>query len=383
MQTETLFYTDANLFSFTARVLRCEAEGERWTVTLDRTAFFPEMGGQSADTGALGSVRVTDAHMREGVVVHYTDGPLTPGEEVTGVLDAPERLRKMQTHTAEHILSGLAHAHWGYENVGFHLAEDGCTMDLSGELSPEDTARLEREANEIVRRNLAVRTWFPDAEELARTEYRSKGELEGAVRLVAIGDVDVCACCAPHVDWTGCIGCVKITAAMRHRGGMRLWVKAGADAVALFAARFDDAAAISAMLSAPADALPEAVRALLEERRALKAALAAERQRALLARVEALSPTGGSRCLFLSEDASADELRAAANALREKTGGLSAVFAGTEGSYRFALTGHGDVNAAFAAVRETMAARGGGRDGLVMGSCAADRAALENLFRAE
>ena len=125
MQTRKLYYKNAYTRQFTARVLSCKKTDGSWAVALDATAFFPEEGGQSADTGTLGDAKVLDVRERDGVVTHLTDAPLPVGDTVEGVLDWDNRFRKMQDHSGEHIVSGLIHARFGYDNVGFHLGADG------------------------------------------------------------------------------------------------------------------------------------------------------------------------------------------------------------------------------------------------------------------
>lgn len=213
--TTRLYYIDSHLFEFTATVLRCEENKGRWETVLDETAFFPEGGGQPADTGILGGVRVINAHEKDGTVFHYCDGPLEPGTRVTGLIDREQRLRRMQNHSGEHILSGTAHRLYGCENVGFHMGDAAVVIDFDRELTREDLQRLETEANEAVRANLPVRTFYPSPKELKHLEYRSKKELQGDVRIVEIPGVDRCACCAPHVSFTGEVGLIKILEAER------------------------------------------------------------------------------------------------------------------------------------------------------------------------
>lgn len=231
MTTEKLYYIDSHMFAFEAKVLDCRREKSGWAVTLDRTAFFPEGGGQLADTGYIGSVRVTDVQERGGEILHYTDAPLEPGLAVSCRLDDEQRLRRMQNHSGEHIVSGLIHGGYGYDNVGFHMGAECMTIDFSGELDWEQLMDIEQRANETVRADIPVHVWFPDTEELAQLEYRSKLELTENVRIVEIGDVDRCACCAPHVSRTGEVGVIKILDCQRHRGGVRVSVVCGMDAV--------------------------------------------------------------------------------------------------------------------------------------------------------
>ena len=142
--TEKLYDIDSALHSFTARVLDCREEKGRWVLILDRTAFFPEGGGQAADTGSIGPARVLDVQELDGEILHCTDAPLSPGEQADCALDWEQRLRRMQNHSGEHVLSGLIHSLCGFENVGFHMGADCMTMDYSGELSWEELMRVER-----------------------------------------------------------------------------------------------------------------------------------------------------------------------------------------------------------------------------------------------
>ena len=129
--TKKLYYTDGHLFDFTAQVLRCDENKGRWEIVLDETAFFPEGGGQAADRGTLGDVKVLDVHERDGEVVHYCDGPLSVGTSVAGQVDRELRLCRMQNHSGEHIFSGTAHRPGGACRTGLSQQEgtDGRSAD--------------------------------------------------------------------------------------------------------------------------------------------------------------------------------------------------------------------------------------------------------------
>ena len=249
--TEKLYYADPGRFSFDARVLECREGKGRWEIVLDRSAFFPEGGGQGGDAGTLGGVRVTDTHEREGTVVHWCDGPLSVGAVVEGCVDAALRFARMQVHSGEHIISGTAHREWGCENVGFHMTENGAVIDFDRELDEEQLERLEFLANEAVWRDLPIRTLFPSPEELSGLSFRQKKELSGEIRLVEIPGVDLCACCAPHVKSTGSVGQIRFTSAMRHRGGVRLTMTAGRAALSDARMLHANAEAVSRLFSAP------------------------------------------------------------------------------------------------------------------------------------
>ena len=220
--TERLYDVNSHMRDFTAKVLSCAGMNGKYELVLDKTAFFPGGGGQAPDSGKIGGARITDVFERGGDVVHIADAAVPEGQEVSCGIDWETRFRRMQNHSGEHIVSGIVHRLFGYDNVGFHMGDHTVTLDFSGELSPDDVQRIETLANLAVYQNLPVTTAFHTPDELSSLSYRSKLEFTGAVRLVTIPGVDCCACCAPHVEYTGEIGIIKILDAQRHRGGMRL-----------------------------------------------------------------------------------------------------------------------------------------------------------------
>ncbi|MFR9163952.1 MAG: alanyl-tRNA editing protein [Lachnospiraceae bacterium] len=213
-----LYYDSAYIKEFEAQVLSCQEGKKGWEITLSATAFYPEGGGQPADTGLLGNVRVTDVHEKDGQVVHYTDGPLPVGEMVRGVIDWDRRFQHMQEHSGEHLVSGLIHQRFGYDNVGFHMGTDEVTIDFNGVLEWGDLMAIEEKANGMIWENLEISAVYPEKDELDAMEYRSKKELTGAVRIVSIPGGDVCACCGTHVERTGEIGLVKFLSMIHYKG---------------------------------------------------------------------------------------------------------------------------------------------------------------------
>ena len=222
MATEKLFYENVYCKTFQAKVLSCAAGKHGFDVVLDKTAFYPEGGGQPGDTGYLADVRVTDTHEANGEIVHYCEKPLDVGSNVEGRIDWERRLSLMQLHSGEHILSGIVHRRFGYDNVGFHMGADMVTIDFSGMLTEEDLKRVEREANEAVWENREIKITFPSAQELEQIPYRSKKVLTGDVRIVTIENADICACCGTHVTRTGEIGLIKIFSCVKFHDGVRL-----------------------------------------------------------------------------------------------------------------------------------------------------------------
>lgn len=374
MTTEKLYYIDSHMFAFEARVLDCREEKSGWAVILDRTAFFPEGGGQLADTGYIGSVRVTDVQERGGEILHYTDTPLEPGLTVSCRLDAEQRLRRMQNHSGEHIVSGLIHGSYGYDNVGFHMGAECMTIDFSGELDWEQLMDIEQRANETVRADIPVRVWFPDTQELLHLEYRSKLELTENVRIVEIGDVDCCACCAPHVSRTGEVGVIKILDCQRHRGGVRVSVVCGMDAVEDYRAVQTDVTAVSRALSAKRGEVAAAVGRVLDENTRLKERAAALSAELVRVKAESASATDGNICVF---DGILDEIaqRELTNLLMEKCGGISAVFSGSDkDGWRYIIGSKTvDLRRETRRINAAINGRGGGTERMIQGRALAEK----------
>ena len=228
--TEKLYEADAFTRRFTAAVLACEPVPGGWRAALDRTAFYPEGGGQPCDTGTLGGAAVTGVHASGGVIWHTLDAPLPVGGRVEGELNWARRRDHMEQHTGEHILSGTLHRLFGAENVGFHIGQPAVRMDMDRPLTSAQLAEAETAANAAVRADAPVRAWYPEPGELAGLAYRSKKELDGPVRLVDAGGADLCACCGTHLGRTGQVGLIKILSAQNYKGGVRLAVACGARA---------------------------------------------------------------------------------------------------------------------------------------------------------
>lgn len=369
--TEKLYEQDAFLRRFTARVLACEPADKSWCVALDRTAFYPEGGGQPADTGTLGGARVADTRVKAGVIWHRTDAPLPVGQTVTGEIDWKPRLDHMEQHTGEHILSGTLHRLFGAENVGFHIGDPAVRMDTDIPLTPDQLARAEAQANAAVRADAPVRCWYPAPDELAALTYRSKKEIDGPVRLTDAGGADLCACCGTHLRTTGQVGLIKILSAQHYKGGMRLAVVCGQRAQRTVADVWQDAEAAGVLLSAGPGRLREAVAHTADAAEALHRRLAALQQ--ALGEAWAAGAQPGQRTAFLCPEADADTLRRLCLAVTARTGAVCAVLApGGRGlSYVLHCPG-GDARTLAQGLNAAFDGRGGGRGELCQGSLATD-----------
>lgn len=379
-KTVRLFDKDSYIQTFDATVLSCEQYESGFVVVLDQTAFFPEEGGQSADGGTLEGVHVLDVQEKEGVIVHYTDAPLEIGVRVRGQLDFETRYQKMQIHSGEHIVSGLMHRKYGFSNVGFHLGGE-ITMDFDGELTREQLNEIEDEANRIIYENVAITAEYPSAEVLAATMYRSKLDLSENVRLVTIGEYDVCACCAPHVARTGEIGLIKLLDAIRYKGGMRIHFLAGSAALAHYRKIWQDVAAISAMLSVKQSEVVEGVRkkdAEIEKRSALISSL---RRQLLDYKIAALEETEGNLCIF-TDDPDMLSLRLLVNAGVPKCTGICAAFFGNDtDGYRYIMgSASRDLKTLSKQINAALGGKGGGSAQMIQGSCTAAEQVIREYF---
>lgn len=368
---------------FEARVLSClPDENGNYTVVLDKTLFFPEEGGQACDTGLLGGVEVIHVSEKERVIYHTVAEPLVDGSLVSGKIDFCERFRKMQNHTGEHIVSGLIFKNFGFSNVGFHLGKDIMTADFDGLLDSEQILLIETLANKAVFECHAVRGYYPSPEELATLEYRSKLELSENVRIVEIEGVDKCACCAPHVSNTGQVGLIKILECEKYKGGVRLYMKCGFDALDGYRAEYEQSRRISVAISARHDEVADGVDRVLAEVSSLKGEIAALKRSLMAYKLEKIEATDGNICIF--EDAELDmvSLRNLVNEVKKRCGGICAVFAGDdESGYKYIIASASvDLRDRAKEINAAISGRGGGSSEMIQGSCVATRAVIEEYF---
>lgn len=367
--TEKLFYEDSHLKEFDAVVCACLPDGDRYRVVLDRTAFFPEGGGQYADTGYLDDAEVLDVREKEDTVYHITKKPLKEGAKVHGSINWEERFGKMQQHSGEHIVSGIVHEQFGYNNVGFHLGSEYCTLDFDGPITKEQLKEIERRANGAVFENIGIQVSYPSKEELKHIDYRSKIEIEGQVRIVTVPGYDVCACCAPHVKKTGEIGLIKIVNMVNYKGGERLTMLCGYRALSDYGRKDESCKAISAALCAKEAEVSQAVNHLKEEQAALKGKLASLQQKMIRYLAQEIDVSEHVVTVF-DKELSGNAPRELMNQLLSRGASVCAVFAGTENDgYRYVIGSHTeDVRPLCKRLNEKFSGRGGGKPEMAQGS---------------
>ena len=379
METIKLYYQDAFLRRFDATVLDCAADKKAWRVVLDRTAFYPEGGGQGADHGTLGGVNVRDVHEADGVIYHTCDKPLAVGETVTGEIDWQRRFDHMQQHSGEHIVSGMLCEAYHCDNVGFHMGADVVTIDYNAEIPWEGVLEIERRANRYIQENHVPRIWWPSQENLEALSYRSKRALEGPVRITRFPGADTCACCGTHVGSSAEIGLVKFIGWQKFRGGVRLELLCGQRAVDYLTMNWQQNSAIGRELSVKPDATHAAVTRLKDE-------LAAVKQKCDTLETESFAAlaqqyAGAGNVVLVRPAMEPDAVRRLCDAVAQSCGGRCAVFAGQEGAYKYAVIHSGaDIRGLIKDMNAALHGRGGGRDGFAQGSAACTKADIHDFF---
>lgn len=381
-----LFYKDIYLTSFDATVTECtyNEQTSKYEIVLDQTAFFPEEGGQSADKGTLNGLEVCDVQIRDDIIYHLLDTPFTTGETIHGEVDWTQRFDFMQQHSGEHIVSGLVHTHYGYDNVGFHLGLQEVTLDFNGVLTLAQLREIEAEANAAVWRNLPITITYPSPEELHSLEYRSKLDLTENVRIVTISGIDTCACCAPHVEYTGQIGLIKITNVQNHRGGVRVNILCGGRAVADYTEKQNSISDISIRLSAKQSAVTASVGRLQEENLSLKNFNNMLQVKLFDCAIKGLpSPEQSSHAILFVDIMNDIAVRNAINELVLKYSGYVAVFAGNEtDGYRFIIgSSKLDCRQLANTLRQSLQAKGGGSAPMIQGTVLAPEDAIRQLLQ--
>ena len=378
-----LYYDSAYIKEFEAQVLSCQEGKKGWEITLSATAFYPEGGGQPADTGLLGNVRVTDVHEKDGQVVHYTDGPLPVGEMVRGVIDWDRRFQHMQEHSGEHLVSGLIHQRFGYDNVGFHMGTDEVTIDFNGVLEWGHLMAIEEKANGMIWENLEISAVYPEKDELDAMEYRSKKELTGAVRIVSIPGGDVCACCGTHVERTGEIGLVKFLSMIHYKGGVRISLLCGKRAVEDYERKRDQVQKISVLLSARPGEISRAVEKLKDEEAKLQEKLVAAYDKLIASEVRDIKEGDGD-IFILEPDFEAIQLRHLVNRLLEEKKGRTVLALGgaAEGSFLYVLGSRdGDMRRLSRELNGLLNGRGGGSAQMAQGTFFATKDQLQAILK--
>ena len=381
METEKLYYADPFLTDFTATILDCQPDKNGYLVTLDRTAFYPEGGGQPADHGVLDGAAVTDVHEKNGVILHNVDRAVEIGKTVAGAIDWGRRFDHMQQHSGEHICSGLICKRFDCDNVGFHMGADIVTIDFNTDISWEELLEIEAKANQYLYENHPIDIQLHHGAELEAIDYRSKKALEGDVRIVAFPGADCCACCGTHVLRSGQVGLVKFLSVQKFREGVRIELLCGKRALEYLSKTWEQAKAIGQRLSVKPVDSEAAVERLEGELANLK--LRCVQLEESVFESMAKEQAGKGNVLLFQPAMRPDSVRRLMDAVSKTCGGLATVFSGEEGHYAYALgrADGQDISPLVKAMNTALHGRGGGRNGFAQGSAETERSAIESFFK--
>ncbi len=379
MPTIKLYENDSYIKEFTATVVSCEEKDGAYFLVLDKTAFFPEGGGQDADKGKIGDADVLDVQIKEEIVYHKVNKAFKENEEVKCRLDWEIRFSRMQNHTGEHIVSGVIHRTFGYNNVGFHMNDTIVTFDVDRPLTDEQIREVEIKSNQAIYDNKSIKAIYPTAEELSDYDYRSKLDITEGVRLIEIEDTDLCACCAPHVSRTGEVGIIKVISYIPYKKGTRIEMLCGSLALEDYQKLHLTNKSVMNMLSAKRFEIADFVKKIQDELAGLKA-----ENKKLMAEMATLKMekhiNGNSVCAFV-DGVSYDELRNCSNELAEEFE-YCYLFSNTEDdNYIYVISSKTqNVREKVQSLNKAFNGKGGGRDNYAQGKIVGNKEEILNYI---
>lgn len=383
---EKLYYDRPYVKIFEAKVTACQSLKEGfYEIILDKTAFYPEGGGQPADKGILGEAAVLDVRENTDGIIHVTDKPLKAGSVVKGMLDWERRFCHMQNHSGEHLISGIVHKQYGLDNVGFHMGKDEVTVDFNGILTEEQMEDAETKVNEIIWNNIPIMEYYPSKEELSNLDYRSKKELTGQVRIIEIPGGDVCACCGTHVMSTGEIGILKVTGMKKYKGGVRVSMVCGKMALTDYRNKQKSVSGISTLLSVKINHVLEGVEKLKQDGKKKEEKITKLWKELLERRVGDYSVTDSPLIVFENGLTSAQQLRQFCTRLYEgNRGGIVLVCSGEENMFQYAIGSRTeDMRVLSRSLNEKLNGRGGGNSLMAQGTFQAFSKDIQRAFEEE
>ncbi len=243
MDSQLLYQQDVNILEFEAEVVdRLSMPDGRTGVVLDHTYFYPTGGGQEHDTGMISSARVVDVFKDDAhsQLVHVVEGEVHLGS-AQACIDAERRLRHMQHHTAQHLLTQCILRQTGYETISANInGYSPSTLDvMATQINHTDLEQAELQANQIIYEDRLVKTYFVSPEQLQTIPLRRPPKVNENIRIVEIDAYDYSPCGGTHVLRTGSIGLVKVLKAERQNDKLRVYFIAGLQALEMFSQMFD------------------------------------------------------------------------------------------------------------------------------------------------
>jgi len=390
--TEQLYFDDPLTLEFTAQVTECRSlDGGRFGLVLPRTYFYPTSGGQEHDTGFIGEVPILDVYKDNGEIVHVTEKALAPGEYPARI-DRERRIRAMQHHTGQHILSATFLEVAGIDSISANINGDTpSTIDLAvDQVESETLKRVEDFANGILFENRLVKSYYLNDDEVGNVPFRKPPKVSGRIRVVEVDGFDYTPCGGTHCPQAGMIGLLKIVKTERVKQKVRIHFVAGYQALGYFQQLHSSAQEAALLLDSSLEGMPSAVERLRANLKNAQSELDSLRGVVLAVEAEKLNsaaePIGKVRLVTaLFENRPASELQTLAAKLRREPD-LVAVLASYNGTKLSVVAACGEATGLNA--RELLQkhlapfnGRGGGDDSLSQGGGAANNSIPEILFK--
>ena len=383
--TEKLYYLDAYLDEFSCKVVDLYSDERYIYIETDKTAFFPEGGGQTSDRGWLNNTYVENVQIVDGKILHFVENneenvkKLQNSTVLQGKIDIKKRFSNMQQHSGEHIFSGIVNTLYGYNNVGFHLGSEIVTLDFDGILTEDDICKVEHLVNEAIWKNLEIRILYPTNEELKDISYRSKIEIEGQIRIVEIDGVDVCACCAPHVKRTGEIGIVEVVNFEKYKSGTRVSILCGERALKDIRHKLDENRKVSVITKAKQSETAVAVERLMKEKDRLEFELIGANREILFSKSKGIEQS--ERIIIFDKKLDGKLLTEFTESIKEKANILCACFCGENGFYRYCIASKTiDLSTLVKELNSAFNGKGGGRGEMIQGSLTGDECKIKDFL---
>ena len=387
--TERLYYDNAYLTEFSAVVTACEPCEGGFAVHLNRSAFYPTSGGQPYDEGTIGDAVIRDVSVEaDGDVVHVVDRALTAGSEVFCKINWERRFDHMQQHAGDHMLAGCLYRTFRGHTIGLHIGHADSSIDVEfpdgrTHLTAEEIDALEDMVNGIIQKDVPIKCWFPDKEELASLPLRKAPTVDSHIRVVQIGDDEFCACGGTHPSTSGQVGLFKLTDVRPSRGKIRFTFVAGMRAVRLFRAQMKAFDKVNALLSSDINTAVSAAETVLSRLKDTEYHLQQEKNARAMEKADAAAETapviGSVRVVkLLLDGVDGNTLKDTALHIIASPGRIALTGSRTESGVQLLYTRSADVETAMGALLASsvkpFGGKGGGRPDFAGGSCPTEEA---------
>ena len=374
-----LYYKDNYLKEFKAQIIESIEENGRFMVVLSQTAFYPEGGGQLADTGIIDGVKVMDVQEREGKIYHIVEKEISEGKTVNCKIDFDKRFSNMQHHTGEHIVSGIINQKYGADNIGFHMGRDVVTVDFNVLINKEQIKEVENLANEAIYKNIDVQVIISNKEELENVNYRSKRDLDGDIRIVKIPGYDTCACCGIHVAKTGEIGIIKILSIEKYKKGTRIYMICGQKAINKYNEIYESVDSVSTLLSVKHNEVFDAVMNLKKDIQKEISKNTELQNKLLDEKIKNINRQ--KNIIFFEENISSKEMKNMLNKLKAKAENIVAIFSIEENTCKYMIESENvDISQLGKSLNEKFNGKGGGKKNFLQGQIIGNKEEIDKYI---